>query len=130
MGSVGNWTSAAVVVMIATLIVACTCPTPPPAIAPAPPDRPSQTAQSTEPRVRLIGNDHPDFARLEGLGHANQCSTDQDCFVGGCSGEACTATEGLSSTCEEKPWASDGGLCGCVEGFCRWYRSEDPPDPA
>ena len=63
------------------------------------------------------------------------CSSDDDCIVGGCSGQLCTAkqtTESgekdlLISTCEMKPEYVCYKIttCGCVDGVCDWNKNLD-----
>jgi eight-cysteine-cluster-containing protein len=60
----------------------------------------------------------PMFDRYEGTGFPNDCRTDDDCFRGGCSGEICSATQDVASTCEGIPLPE--GNCGCVAGQCFW----------
>ncbi|MCK6575460.1 BPTI/Kunitz-type proteinase inhibitor domain-containing protein, partial [Myxococcota bacterium] len=61
----------------------------------------------------------PLFDRYEGTGFANDCRSDDDCFRGGCSGEVCSASPDVASTCEVVPMPE--GACGCVAGQCQWY---------
>ncbi len=56
-----------------------------------------------------------------------ECVSDDDCFVGGCSGQLCAA-EPLSSTCE---WTQEYACyddeitsCGCFEGRCGWEQTD------
>jgi eight-cysteine-cluster-containing protein len=76
-------------------------------------------------RVPLVPASHPDHGRVEGEGMANDCASDADCHVGGCSGEICSAEEGVGSTCIARDWPSQGGSCGCVDGQCIWYTTSD-----
>ena len=36
----------------------------------------------------------------EGKGEAGECESDDDCFVGGCSGQVCSSDEEVMTTCE------------------------------
>lgn len=60
----------------------------------------------------------PFYERFEGISSANSCETDDDCVVGGCSGEVCAAQPAVT-TCELLPYKPAGG-CLCVEGICQW----------
>lgn len=78
-------------------------------------------------RVLLVDEDHDQFAHVEGTSYDNQCETDADCHVGGCSSEVCSADPEVVTACvmPAEGWASAGGSCGCVEGSCRWYTTGD-----
>ena len=116
-------------VSTALLVWACTnCPPPrAQAVAPKPPKAPAQTHQEGEPRTPLVATGHPDWERVEATSAPNSCSADDQCYVGGCDAEMCSARPGLSSTCVGKDWPSKGGLCGCVAGKCSWYRAKAKP---
>jgi eight-cysteine-cluster-containing protein len=58
------------------------------------------------------------YDRFEGTHLRNDCLTDRDCVVGGCSAEICAA-EGGVSTCEGLPYGPEGS-CGCVDLQCQW----------
>jgi eight-cysteine-cluster-containing protein len=70
-------------------------------------------------RRATVPTDDPFYERFEGIGAANACTQDADCFAGGCSGEVCAA-EIVASTCEGLPRHPSGG-CGCVAGQCVWH---------
>ncbi len=60
----------------------------------------------------------------------DECTSDSDCGVGGCSGQVCTEASkasGLITTCEYR--AEYGCLkltsCGCVNGKCAWRESAE-----
>lgn len=53
------------------------------------------------------------------------CSIDNDCIIGGCSGQVCQGKlEGpLMTTCEYKDCYDSKSYsknCGCIEGKCMW----------
>ncbi len=75
-------------------------------------------------RIPYVDEDHAQYSRVEGTAFDNDCETDEDCHVGGCSSEVCSAEPGVTTTCEmpASGWASSGGTCGCVEGTCKWYK--------
>lgn len=61
-----------------------------------------------------------------------ECSSDPDCMTGGCSGQLCIPKSeadagGGITTCE---WREEYGClkryasCGCVDGVCKWSKSE------
>lgn len=55
----------------------------------------------------------------------NECKSDSDCSIGGCSGEVCTTRElarEIVTPCVYKEWYSCLRLtsCGCYNGFCTW----------
>jgi eight-cysteine-cluster-containing protein len=86
-------------------------------------------------RTPAVPADNPLHDRVEGVSLQNGCTGDAQCFVGGCSGEMCTAEEGATSTCEAPAggWPIQGAQCGCVQGQCIWYRaaaSSPTPSPA
>jgi eight-cysteine-cluster-containing protein len=60
-----------------------------------------------------------DFGRFEAPDDDNDCVTDLDCVVSGCSDEVCAAIP-LVSTCEVLETAPAGD-CGCVDGACQWW---------
>jgi eight-cysteine-cluster-containing protein len=127
-----------------TAAVATACPGPqtaPPPPGPAP-HNPAPEGDPAGPpgepgaeRAPAVSPDHPDHDRVEGVSFPNDCSGDQDCHVGGCSAEVCSAEEGVNSTCIGKDWPSAGASCGCVSGQCLWYTAAGetpapPDDPA
>jgi len=60
---------------------------------------------------------------IEACPQAAACSSDNDCAVGGCSGELCGAKGAdLISTCiwREEFACYKKTTCGCVEGACAW----------
>jgi eight-cysteine-cluster-containing protein len=104
-------------------------------------DEADPIASSKGERVPAIADDHPLFARVEGDGFRNDCKVDDECKVGGCSGEVCSAEPSVASTCDATPMRfPDDAACGCVEGQCRWWSasgkrisggpvSTEPPQP-
>jgi eight-cysteine-cluster-containing protein len=73
-------------------------------------------------RVPMVAEDHPLYDRLEGAGFGNDCEADTACHKGGCSGEVCSAEEGVNTTCDVLPVTfPPDAACGCVQGQCRWY---------
>jgi eight-cysteine-cluster-containing protein len=120
------------------LLTACACPQPstteePAATSPelAPGTQPAP-APSTTPapsagaaRTPAVAASDPLYSRVEGTTFQNACQADNQCFVGGCSSEICTAEEGVSGTCEMPAtgFPSKGATCGCVAGQCIWYRA-------
>ncbi len=80
-------------------------------------------------RSALVPQTHPLYARVEGSDFKNQCSSDADCMVSGCSQEVCAAEEAMT-TCEALDFPSRGGSCGCLSGECKWYGSASAPSPA
>ncbi len=55
----------------------------------------------------------------------HECESDEDCAVGGCSGQVCEGVgEGTITVCDMRGCynAAQYGLdCGCYEGKCQWY---------
>jgi eight-cysteine-cluster-containing protein len=95
-----------------------------PATAPA--DKtPVQTlpAASRQERVRAVDRKDPLYSRVEGERFENRCRDDSQCKAGGCSGEVCSAAEGVLTTCEVRDWPQGKAGCGCVAGECVWYRA-------
>ena len=86
---------------------------------------PSETSRITwdlcAPRCveATVSPDDPLYDRYEGTGHDNACAADEDCHTGGCSGEVCSAEEGVVTTCELVPPVR--GWCGCIDGACLWH---------
>ena len=74
-----------------------------------------------EARRAAIGPQDPLYDRVEGTAVENRCATDDQCFVGGCSGEVCSAEATVTTTCELVKWPPAAASCGCVEGSCIWY---------
>jgi len=109
---------------LSVLALACTCPPETAREAPLPPGSALHSNQASGTRQAKVPKKHPDFERVEGVGLKNQCSSDTECFVGGCEAEICTAVEGLRSTCKGRPWPSADGMCGCVVGQCQWYTAD------
>lgn len=55
----------------------------------------------------------------------NECKSDSDCAVGGCSGEVCAPKRDaakVTTPCVYRPWYSclEMTSCGCVNGVCTW----------
>lgn len=50
------------------------------------------------------------------------CAKNNDCFVGGCSGEVCSSEADVISTCEfsEDFPSAKKFECGCVDKMCGW----------
>jgi eight-cysteine-cluster-containing protein len=86
------------------------------------PDTGSAVPGDASDRVPMIAADHPLHDRLEGSDFGNACEADAGCFRGGCSGEVCSAEEGVNTTCEvlEVRFPADA-QCGCLGGACRWW---------
>jgi eight-cysteine-cluster-containing protein len=64
-----------------------------------------------------------------GFSTGGPCSTDADCYHGGCSGQVCQSTEEdpVITTCEWRDCYDDVAYnvaCGCVAGSCSWLRLE------
>ncbi len=100
----------------------------PPAPSPDPePAPPAGGGGSTEARTPAVASSHAMYQRVEGTSFQNGCSRDDQCAVGGCSSEVCSAEQGVSSTCEAPAagWPTTGASCGCVQGQCIWYRTGD-----
>jgi eight-cysteine-cluster-containing protein len=99
---------------------------PAPATAPASPGAPARTP--------AVPADHPERDLVEGKNFRNQCASDGECHIGGCSREICSAEAGVNSICIMKDWPTAGASCGCVAGECIWYHATGPgadtPAPA
>jgi eight-cysteine-cluster-containing protein len=103
------------IVIVSLLAVACTS---------APPPRgdvtpPSSTSTSRTPAVP---KDSPHYDLFEGTSHKNDCTTDADCHVGGCSHEVCSAETRVMSSCIAHEDQPRDASCGCLAGECLWYR--------
>lgn len=77
-----------------------------------------QAEPPTECKRPTVTKAHPMYDRFEAPSFKNDCTTDKDCMVGGCSGEVCAA-EGVITTCEVLAEHPSGG-CGCLAGKCQW----------
>ena len=59
----------------------------------------------------------------------DECVQDSDCFVGGCSGQLCSAQPDAISTCEWLPayacYQGSATSCGCNNGFCGWEQTPE-----
>ena len=61
-----------------------------------------------------------------------ECTTDNDCVAGGCSGTVCQSkdAEPIFTTCE---WREEYACykeinCGCVNGKCQWKKTKEFED--
>jgi eight-cysteine-cluster-containing protein len=75
------------------------------------------TALSACSCAPVVAEDDPLYERFEGTGANNDCFSDDDCLVSGCSGEVCAAQE-VATTCEVV--TVPDGVCGCFEQSCQW----------
>jgi eight-cysteine-cluster-containing protein len=116
------------------LVTSCSCPPAKegdttPSTGGAQPTRPAPTPPpaggDAEQRTPAVESSHGQYQRVEGTSFQNACTSDDQCAVGGCSQEICSAEQGVSSTCEAPAdgWPSTGASCGCVKGQCIWYRA-------
>ena len=64
-----------------------------------------------------VDPDDPMYGRWEAPDYDNACWTDEQCVVGGCSGEVCAA-EDVATTCEVVD--TPPGECGCLQRECVW----------
>ena len=71
------------------------------------------------PRCPELDKTVANYDRFEGTGFSNDCKSDADCHVGGCSSEVCAAEE-VITTCDALPWTPQGA-CGCLNGQCLWH---------
>ena len=92
--------------------------------APARDDGAGDPSADRGARVPAVPEDHGQYAQVEGEEFENDCESDADCHVGGCSSEVCSAEEGITTMCvvPDDGWASQGADCGCLQGSCRWYK--------
>jgi eight-cysteine-cluster-containing protein len=81
-------------------------------------------------REAAVAKDSPHYAVFEGPTFKNACAGDGDCKIGGCSGEVCTAEEGVNTTCQVYEDQPRDATCGCVSGECIWYRAAGAPTAA
>lgn len=68
-----------------------------------------------------------DLGGFCGFSTAGPCTTNADCYAGGCSGQVCQSIEEdpIITTCEWRKCYDDeafGVNCGCVAGNCIWQR--------
>ncbi len=59
-----------------------------------------------------------------------ECTTNNDCGIGGCSGQVCTTKEeapNIITTCEYREEYSCYKLtsCGCVNNKCQWIENKE-----
>jgi eight-cysteine-cluster-containing protein len=125
-------------IVLLALTSACTCPpraqdttipvSPPPGEPPPTPPPPPGPSGARKPAVDKA---NPHYARVEGESFKNECTADNQCFVGGCSSEVCSAEEGVSTTCEmpAEGWPIQGATCGCLAGACQWFKAAAGPGP-
>jgi eight-cysteine-cluster-containing protein len=90
--------------------------------APAPGKPPAAATEVRSERVPSVEKSDPNYARFEAPEMNNACKEDAQCFRGGCSGEVCSAHDGVASTCDDIGNAPLG-RCGCVHNECVWYLS-------
>jgi eight-cysteine-cluster-containing protein len=121
--------------ILAVVLVAgaCTCP-PKAQESTTPPPPPPATAPATQPaatpaRRPAVDRASPVWRRVEGDSLKNDCTSDAQCFVGGCSGEVCSAEEGVNTTCEMPAdgWPTKGAACACHGGQCLWMTTAPAP---
>jgi eight-cysteine-cluster-containing protein len=82
------------------------------------------TAPVTAERTVVFPADHARHDVFEGPTFRNTCASDGECHAGGCSGEVCTAEEGVQTACVVHPDQPRDATCGCVRDACVWYRAE------
>lgn len=72
-------------------------------------------AATPEPAVYLDQEGNTKYAE-------GNCTTDSDCFVGGCSSELCSSNQQAISSCIYSPDFPDQEVyrCGCWEEQCAW----------
>lgn len=76
-------------------------------------------------RTALIHKDHVLYNRFEGIGNANACQFDTNCFRGGCSQEVCSAEQGVNTTCDALTVQIPASAsCGCVANQCTWFSTD------
>jgi eight-cysteine-cluster-containing protein len=92
--------------------------------------RKGAAAQAVPARLPTVDPKDPLYPRVEGERLDNLCRDDSQCRVGGCSGEVCSAAEGVVTTCEMHRWPQGESKCGCVKGTCVWYRTEEQGNSA
>ncbi len=61
-----------------------------------------------------------DLVRYELPEQDNECQTDSDCIISGCSSEVCSA-QSVTTTCEAIP-PPPGDKCLCLANRCKWYK--------
>lgn len=74
---------------------------------------------TTEALCLTVPTTHARYDLYEATAYDNACTSDEDCFVGGCSSETCSAEPEVVTTCiayDDPPT----GDCGCVDSVCVW----------
>lgn len=81
--------------------------------------------ESKQKCLRMWEEECPDNKTVS----AKECTTDNDCIKGGCSGTICQSknAEPIFTTCEYLPeYACYKEIsCGCVDGKCGWEKTEE-----
>jgi eight-cysteine-cluster-containing protein len=69
--------------------------------------------------------------RMEKPEADDECKSDGDCAIAGCSREVCTSKSAAATvftTCERKPCFRAVTTCGCNEGHCTWALADKMPE--
>ncbi len=82
----------------------------------------ADAVSATATRTVVFEKSSPRHDVFEGASFKNTCASDGECKVGGCSGEVCSAEEGVNTMCVVHPDQPRDATCGCVQDECVWYR--------
>jgi eight-cysteine-cluster-containing protein len=105
------------------LLASCTRQAPRPVPANGGPGTTEAPATAAGARTPVFSPGDARHAVFEGPSFQNACASDGECKVGGCSGEVCTAEEGVNTACMVHPDQPRDATCGCVQGDCVWFRA-------
>ncbi len=87
----------------------------------APDGNPPPPPPPATDRTPAVASTDPLYARVEGTSAKNDCTSDDQCKLGGCSSEVCSADD-VTTTCDMPANGFPrGAACGCVNGQCIWY---------
>lgn len=77
--------------------------------------------------IELVGYSQVDYLKESETSEKQECTTNNDCTTGGCSGTICQSrdSEPIFTTCEYKQeYACYKEInCGCIDGKCQWDKN-------
>jgi eight-cysteine-cluster-containing protein len=116
----------------ALMFVACSG-SPPPATTPEPAPAPAPEAAPEPAPKKVSAQSMYDECkgRVEGPSAAGECTKDDDCAVGGSSGEVCVTTlfaAELVTAAEKMPCFAVLDTCTCQKGTCTWTVKDEVPE--
>jgi len=71
---------------------------------------------------KSVYSEKENYGRFELPEEDGECKTDSECFIGGCSGEKCTTSQRIGTTCEIPEGMINSLYCKCINEKCIWIR--------